>query len=99
METKTERQAWLYLARLWDKPNRDVNGRHFIFEQHYFVFGLCNSIFRMRNMGAIDSDTWRSMARRIPGRGIDMQWSLSKRGAAARARFCRKQADKLRKRK
>ena len=97
----TQRQAWLLLAKAWDKPKKSDGG----YCIGRFEFGLCQSIWNMETDRLIDKSTSESMQDKVSEGWNRKQYTMFRwpcntvAGARARAAFCRKQAAKLVKRK
>ena len=96
----TERQAWLYLARCWDRPFAQprLAGERVsvgVLIQDTVTHGLCHSIWRLmyRPGGHINGDTRRKMSDRLyrayPYRE-GYFWPRTMRGAVTRAKVCRR---------
>ena len=103
----TEKEAWLYLARLWlsttDTYKWDPSGEEatVIFIDGYHAMGLCGSICFLTP----DIQTRKSALEKIHKYGDNHKkrygwtqtfyWPLTAEGATQRAEFCRKQAELL----
>ena len=93
---RSEFQAWLYLARLWDKPKRwtrdKISKTYFVGTDDYPCFLLHNSIV------AIYPIILRKIYRKVNQRlnlylmPIFDHWPITKSGAKKRADFCRRMA-------
>ena len=87
----TEQQAWLALAKLWDKPLLEFwCDDYAVILDNRPRYGLCGCI-----AGLPISDWMRErMRRKACGRTQlgRYRWQLDARGARSRAAFCRKMA-------
>lgn len=102
MRLLTERQAWLRLARAWDRPVASEYGTMQAKVCKSRCVGLCSSIGELECSGKISTDVELRMDERIqamPERFGPYCWPLDGRGARSRAAFCRRQARLLAKRK
>ena len=80
---RTEKQAWLRAAKLWDDI---VDGGN------QFAEGLCGTVWFELD---VSEETKQDMLEKIDNlnhRYGMYVWSFTKHGARARAAFCRKQA-------
>jgi hypothetical protein len=105
MKKITTRAAWLHLAKAWDKAKGGEDRFVRVYIDHQRCLGVCHCLNFLRFSGAINADQWREMheainvkRRRLPNPD-GYCWSLNKAGARARAKFCRKQAAKLKKKR
>jgi hypothetical protein len=99
-----EAEAWEYLAERWDKasPYTEEVPYVAVIVDHHSSFGLCYSVVMLDRKKVVDAHTFLEMWVRMgehlpPSRHTDPVmfgycWSFTKRGARARARFCRKMA-------
>lgn len=91
----TEKQAWLCLAKLWDKPHCDRDDWHGVKTGNYDSYGLCPCIEFLQQAVRISDDTFCDMMNKIPKRRINLSafaWRPNAAGAEQRAAFCRKMA-------
>ena len=100
MKRMTEREAWLYLARKWARTRkahvtlRPADGGE-------ACRGLCACACRLIHLGVVKRKVALGMLgrlhRRRPGKMADESyyWSLTIRGARARAAFCRRMAKEI----
>jgi len=94
----TEKQAWLYLAKKWDKPKKPPSDYAFVRISGMVCFGLCGSV-KMLNI------TTRSVKRMLNRIEVgwsrtfpfydNYRWPRTRAGAKSRAAFCRKMAKQL----
>lgn len=98
----TERQAWLKLAKMWDKAYIDSDGDYSAMGTA--SMGLCPCI-TLDIADDLDQGVSVSMLGKIKKLpkithyGLEFVWRTDKASAEARAAFCRKQAALLAKRK
>lgn len=103
MKQLTERQAWLYLARKWDRPRRDPeDGFPVVFIFNTLLLRncacLCNSCFGLFKSGRVIEPIYSDMRNRLHKNkpnsrpGCVFWWPLTKAGARSRAAFCRRMA-------
>lgn len=90
----TERQAWLRLAELWDKPQQNESNECFIQTAYGRPYGLCASMDCLDIPPKVDNAMMAKIGK-LPNKLGDFKWGLGKAGAKARAKFCRKQAAML----
>ena len=91
----TERQAWLYLAKRWDKAFLS-DGYTVTNVCDDCTHGLCQSLCHLEDEGEIDSNTRLEMSSKIP-KSADFApyvWPMTIAGAKKRAAFCRRMAAK-----
>lgn len=98
----TEKEAWLYLGRLWEGACRQCNDGPTHIEIGLlngvvvWCVGLCSSIKTLEISGEITMRIRYTMIRkvsRIPRLPLSVYcWPRTKSGAAERATFCRKMA-------
>ena len=91
----SEKAAWLYLAKRWAKPLKDDKNEYYVHVNDVACYGLCSSIANPAHAGRIDYATSNRMSAVVdkqPRCRTGWCWSWSRRGAAARERFCRQQA-------
>lgn len=96
----TTREAWLALARAWDKSEacgcgcgrRTARGMS-------NIAGLCAAISTLRHRGDITEQQEGQMLAALPARGPTVRagvrpylWPTTPEGAGQRAEFCREQA-------
>ena len=101
MKTKklTLRQAWIYLAKLWDAPLLGPTGTAYLQFGLTPCYGLCGTLASMRRRGLISADVLTSAKQVIIAlacKNVDgpFLFELTKAGAKRRAAFCRDQAKK-----
>lgn len=104
----TERQAWLLIAKAWDKPRVFTDDGVLIYFAtiwKYKYCGLCPCVYVMEENERIDEFTRNSMLTKIEsetrkkGAHHPFIWPTTLSGAYQRAAFCRKQAAKLTKKR
>lgn len=101
----TEYQAWRYLEMKWREARPNVFGRYEIWNGIEACDGLCCSADQLFYNRTITTEIRSAMRLKIPKAEIISKshpylWSrTTKRGALARAKFCKKQADKLKAKK
>ncbi len=102
----TERQAWLWLAKAWQKAKADKEGGYFIPDlagRWFGAYGLCHVISNLLYVDRLDQKTadqmtariGREFERRANGERIVYLWPFNSRGRDARVRFCERQAKAL----
>ena len=100
MKTKklTLRQAWLHLAKLWDKPVVQSWSSPVVDIGRGGCPGLCSSVADMLGVGLTETRTAKAMDKAIGEamreRDVVYGWGLNLAGAKQRAAFCRLQAKK-----
>jgi hypothetical protein len=104
----TEKEAWEFLAELWDSPQGNNTKRAkllwvYVAEgEGMDCNGICDCLASMRDEGLIDRSLKREMTRRITmeyvrltGRiGTDFLFPTNVKGAKQRAELCRRFAQK-----
>lgn len=98
----TEYQAWRYLQKKWATAKRFSDGDYYASFNNIKAFGLCSSVLNFEDLaGKITQSQRMEMIAKIPKRrkyhNYDYVWQLNLRGAKARSAFCKRQAEKLRK--
>lgn len=100
----TKREAWLHLATAWDKakPDHDFHKHYCARTGKLLDSGLCGSLMSMLSKSLISYDVFEEMNAALhkhwPKKpavvmfGAKWRWPLTKAGAKARAKFCRKMA-------
>ena len=93
----TIKEAWLYLAELWDKPQIYGDDVPYAVLRHdLYSMCLCHSVTDLWHAGLISLGTGRWMkgiVLSIPRRdGSAFRWARDIEGARQRAAFCREQA-------
>ena len=108
MKQMSEREAWVYLAPLWDKPTMAGGVAYAIIYFGDRAEGLCGSVFLLWYHGLISNRTRNAMGKQIkavpktiPGlHAPDLYaWPRNLAGAKQRAAFCRRMARKPKKTK
>ncbi len=85
----TEKQAWLRLAKMWDAAKPDCSGLYSAGKIP--CFGLCGTIaWQIKEREIVTA--MLSKVRATKGYDGGYLWTNDKRGAKARAAFCRKQS-------
>jgi hypothetical protein len=94
----TERAAWLYLAKRWDKAVLGGDGDAMVrINTDRTIVCLCDSILRLQMDERIDVFTESCMVDRIQrlpniNQSSSYKWPRTLRGARSRAAFCRRMA-------
>ncbi len=94
----TQRQAWLYLAKLWSKAAQP-SGLAEVRVDNFIRYYLCHCIDDLGDAGTISPAAHRIMDNKIYKalKGKAILAPLNLQGAKVRAAFCRKMARALRK--
>ena len=95
----SQRAAWVYLSRLWDAANQMPDASYCVIVRGFRQGGICPCVDSLYQCDLISYEAMRRMQYRLekhlPKRKVselDHRWSVGKRGAQARARFCRRMA-------
>ena len=92
MKQLTEREAWLYLARKWERPTKGEDGLPCAFGGDERDDGVCFAISALRTRALISGDLARTMRFRLDCmRPFPMgryYWELTAEGAQERATAC-----------
>lgn len=94
----TEKEAWLYLAELFDKPKIDYLGGYYITIGFRYSYGLCACIANLETYNHIVKDVRHAMQERLYNfmGNIDTYlylYPLNYEGTKQRAALCRKFAE------
>lgn len=101
-----EKEAWQLLATAFKAASRDSDGTITAKVNGHDAHGLCMGLQILAMSGLLENETRWSMVDKITElakkRKIcqgDYLWSLTKRGAKARVKFCQNQIQKLSRKK
>lgn len=86
----SQREAWAYLAGLWNNPLIDYWKRPYIDKWSFPSYGLCSCLDEMFNHNMITKRTHSKMLLTINSKHSYL-WPLTQDGAEARVQFCLKQ--------
>lgn len=94
----TEKEAWLYLAQVWEGNVR--YGPHCVEAVLFrdFAYGLCYTLDILEDNTLICRQVKTQMERKIPEHGIRFLFPTTLLGAKERVRFCLERAEELTKR-
>lgn len=92
----TEYQAWMKLAKAWDKPSPRSSGDWAVTINGQPHIALCICLIAWLTDESISEVVFDSMTDKIyQGHDGGFRWTLDSKGAKARAAFCRKMAAKV----